>query len=434
MTNNGIAAALDRLTDNRMALWLVTVLGGIAIHLIVWQFSEPSDLFSDFYKANYPAAETLWQDGLSATWPLTEKGGFSNLPVVGWLYVPFIWVGEEWAGWVWCVIGMAALFGAYLLLARSTRLGTPHAALLAFLVLINGPIVNSLREGQSSHVILLFLVAGLVLWRRNHSYAAGLAFGFGALIKLPLLLLGVYFVLRQRWAIATGGATVIGVAAVLSLLLFGIDGNIGWFQEWVVPFLGGYIPAYNVQSVDGFLVRLSMGEEFLIHWDPPLVPTLFHRIARSCILLALFGGSFFLIWRANRRAPRATGEHGPSPRDMLELVLMISLALITSPISWTHYYVWLLIPWALYLGGNLPLRDDATTRFLMRTSIILVSLPVIIWSSMEPSWYAAILSRTLVSVWLIGGFLSFVAMVRGVWQVEAAPAPDKVATALRAAP
>src|SRR5262249_19035110 len=106
MTNTGIAAALDRLTDNRAALWPVSVLGGIAIHLIVWQFSEPSALFSDFYKANWPAAETLWEDGLSATWPLTEKGGFSNLPVVGWLYVPFMWVDEEWAGWVWCIIGM----------------------------------------------------------------------------------------------------------------------------------------------------------------------------------------------------------------------------------------------------------------------------------------------------------------------------------------
>ena len=433
MTNNGITAALDRLANNRMALWLVTVLVGIAIPLIVWQFSEPSDLFSDFYKANYPAAETLWENGLSATWPLTEKGGFSNLPVVGWLYVPFIWVGEEWAGWVWCVIGMVALFGAYLLLQRSTRLGAPHAALLAFLFLINGPIVNSLREGQSSHVILLFLVAGLVLWRRNHSCAAGLAFGFSALIKLPLLLLGFYFVLRQRWAIVAGGATVIGVAAVLSLLLFGIDGNIGWYQEWVVPYLNGYIPAYNVQSVDGFLVRLSQGEEFLIHWDPPFVPTVFHRVARFLMLAALYGGSFVLIWRAHRRAPVVMVEGGPGPRDLLELCLMINLALLSSPISWTHYYLWLLIPWALYLGGDLPLRDDVTTRFLMRGGIILVSLPVIVWSPMEPSWYAAILSRTLVSVWLIGGCLSFVALARGLWQVEAARAPADVSTAVRAA-
>jgi alpha-1,2-mannosyltransferase len=418
MMGNGIAAALDRLTDNRAALWLLAVLGGLAIHLIVWQFSEPSALFSDFYKANWPAAETLWEDGLSATWPLTEKGGFSNLPVVGWLYVPFMWVDEEWAGWVWCVLGMAGLVGAYVLLVRSLRLDAPRAALLAFLFLVSGPIVNSLREGQSSHVILLFLVTGLVLWRGKHDYAAGLAFGFCALIKLPLLLLGIYFVLRQRWAIVAGGATTIGVAGLSSLLLFGIDGNIAWYQDWVVPYLNGYIPAFNVQSVDGFLVRLSKGEEFLIHWDPPLVPTLFHRIARFAIFAALFGGSFLLIWRARQRAPVA-GERGPSPRDLLEFSLMINLALITSPISWTHYYLWMLIPWALYLGGELPLRDDVTTRLLMGAGIILVSLPVIVWSPMEPSWYAAILSRTLVSVWLIGGCLSFAALARGLWQAQA---------------
>jgi hypothetical protein len=67
MTNNGIAATLDRLTNNPAALWLVTVFLGITIHMIVWQFSEPSALFSDFYKANYAVAETLYEDGLNAT-------------------------------------------------------------------------------------------------------------------------------------------------------------------------------------------------------------------------------------------------------------------------------------------------------------------------------------------------------------------------------
>jgi alpha-1,2-mannosyltransferase len=434
MRSNAIAAALDRLTDNRAALWLVALLAGLAIHLIVWQFSEPSALFSDFYKANLPAAETLWDDGLSATWPLTEKGGFSNLPVIGWLYVPFMWADEEYAGWIWCVLGVAALLGAWALLVRTARLDAPRAALLAFLFLISGPIVNSLREGQSSHVILLFLVTGLVLWRGKRDYAAGLALGFCALIKLPLLLLGIYFVLRQRWAIVAGGATTVGVAALASLLLFGIGGNIGWYQEWVVPFLNAYIPAFNVQSVDGFLVRLSMGEEFLIHWDPPFVPTPFHRIARFATLAALFGGSFFLIWRAHRRAPMAAGEGGASPRDLLEFSLMINLALITSPISWTHYYLWLLIPWALYLGRELPLRDDATTRRLIGASIVMVSLPVIVWSPMEPSWYAAILSRTIVSVWLIGGCLSFAALARGLWQAEATAVPADASRVARAAP
>jgi alpha-1,2-mannosyltransferase len=429
MTNNGIATALDRLTNNPVTLWLVTVFLGITIHLIVWQFSEPSALFSDFYKANYAIAETLYDDGLNAHWPLTEKGGFSNLPVLGWLFVPFILVGEDWAGWVWSALGLAVLFAAWALLVRTVRLDAPRAALLLFLFLISGPAINSLREGQSSHFILLFLVIGLMLWCSNRNYAAGLAFGASALFKLPLLLLGIYFLARRRWTIVAGGATTIGIAALLSLLLFGIDDNISWYQEWVAPYLGSYIPAYNVQSVDGFLVRLSMGEEFLIHWDPPFVPTLFHRIARSCILLVLFGGSFFLIWRANRRAPVAADKGGPSPRDLLEFMLIINLALITSPISWTHYYVWLLILWALYLGDLLPLPDDATTRGLMGAGMILTSVPVIVWSPMEPSWYAAILSRTIVSVWLVGGCLSFAALARGLWRAGSVAPPQTVRAA-----
>jgi hypothetical protein len=128
----------------------------------------------------------------------------------------------------------------------------------------------------------------------------------------------------------------------------------------------------------------------------------------------------------------ATG--GASPRDLLEFSLMINLALITSPISWTHYYLWLLIPWALYLGGELPVLDDAATRVLMRAGIVMVSFPVIVWSPMEPSWYAAILSRTVVSVWLIGGCLSFAVLARGLWQAQAVAASTDVSKVARAAP
>jgi hypothetical protein len=330
-------------------------------------------------------------------------------------------LGDVGAAWTWWALGVAALFGAWASLVRLARLEAPLAALLLLVFMISGPVVNSLREGQSSHFILLFMVAALVLWRGKREYAAGLALGICALIKLPLLLFALYFVLCGRWRIVAGGATTIGVAAVLSLMLFGIDGNIGWFEEWVVPYLGGYIPAFNVQSIDGFLVRLVKGEEFLRHWDPPIEPTLIHKIVRYGAFAALFGGSFWLIWRARRRAPMVGAGDTPSPRDLLEFVLVLNLALITSPISWTHYYLWLFVPWALYLGGALPLPDDSTARALMRAGFVLVCVPVLVWSPMEPSWYAAILSRTVVSLWLAGGILMFAALARGLWQVGNVP-------------
>jgi hypothetical protein len=431
MVVTDMVAAREWLAGNRVLIWLVAGIGGLVIHVLLWQVSEPSALFSDFYKANWQAAETLWEYGLGAIWPLSEKGGFSNLPVIGWLYVPLVVFGEENAGWAFWVLGIAALSAAWALLTRLASLAAPLAAALMFLFFINGPVVNSLREGQTSHFILLLLVVALLLWQAKREYAAGVVLGFCAMIKLPLLLLGLYFLLKQRWRIVAGGAAAIGVIVMLSLALFGLSGNIGWYQEWVAPYLGHAIPAFNVQSIDGFLVRLEWGETYLRYWDPPIVPSLFHVIARSCAFAALFGGTFWLIRRADRIARPGASTGGPSPRDLLEFVLVLNLALITSPISWTHYYCMLLLPCALYLGGQLPLPDDATTRALMRIGCILVSVPIVMWAGEEMSLANAVLARTAVSVWLFGGLLMFAALARGLWRIQAgmtpSPAPLRMA-------
>src|SRR5262249_37359842 len=147
--------------------------------------------------------------GLDATVPLTERGGFSNLPILAWICVPLVPLGEEQAAWTFLGFGLAAMVGAWVALSRLARLDGPQAAGLLFLFLINGPMVNSLREGQSSHFVLLLMVAGLLQWRAKRPYVAGLAFGLCASFKLPLLLMGIYFVLRRHWRIAAGGATTI---------------------------------------------------------------------------------------------------------------------------------------------------------------------------------------------------------------------------------
>ena len=58
MTNNGIAAALDRLTDNRAALWLVTVLGGLAATRSFKWSDDQSSSFSYNRAINDVAGQT----------------------------------------------------------------------------------------------------------------------------------------------------------------------------------------------------------------------------------------------------------------------------------------------------------------------------------------------------------------------------------------
>ena len=411
------AACVARsLAGNRALVWLACVLGGAAIHLYLWQVTEPPDLFSDYYKAYYPAAELLWEQGLSVAWPLTEvtAGGFVNVPIIAWLFVPLIPLGEHESGWAYLGIGAAATLAAWVLLSRMARPQTRIAAPLLFLGLVNGPMVNSLREGNTTHIILLMLVLALLLWRAGWEYTMGLVLGTCAVIKLPLLLFGAYFFLRGRWRIVAGGSTAVATAALLSLTTYGLDANIAWYTDSVAPFLGGVIPAFNVQSIDGFLLRLWTGAAQLRDWEPmALEPA--HRLARLVVFALTYGTAIWLGWRANRSEPMPSATGRLSVRDVLEYALVINLAILTSPISWTHYYLLLLLPWGLYQGGVLPLPDDRTTRGLMWSSLLLTSLPVLD-PALPSGWIGELLARTLVSAWFFGGLLMLAALMRGMWR------------------
>ena len=78
----------------------------------------------------------------------------------------------------------------YALLLRLGDFNIATGAMLALSILASGPLVNSLREGNTTHFVLLLLVVALLLWRAGKEYAAGLVLGLCALFKLPLMLFG----------------------------------------------------------------------------------------------------------------------------------------------------------------------------------------------------------------------------------------------------
>jgi hypothetical protein len=383
---------------------------GIAAQFILWSISEPADLFSDFYKAYFPAAERLWTEGAVATWETTESAavGFVNLPILAWAFVPLALLGEPAAGWAFLAVGIAAIAITFVLLLRLGDFNDPIGAVLALSILANGPLVNSLREGNTTHLVLLLLVVALLLWRAGVEDAAGAVRGLCARIKLPQMLFGLYALLRGRWRMVAGGATAIGGAALLSLIVFGIEINIDWYRNCIEPFVGGVMPAFNVQSIDGFLLRLETGPAQLMDWTPRAA-SLWHRIVRTIVLSAVLVLAFVAMVRGSNRS---TAGKRLFDRNMLEFSIILVLAVVTSPVSWSHYYLLLLLPWALHLGGTLNLPDDVATHSLMAGGMALASLPVIILP-LDPGLIAEIASRTLVSAWLFGGLMMLAALIRG---------------------
>jgi hypothetical protein len=412
-----IGVAMQRPIGDRAPAWIGLLLAGAAIQAGLWLVSEPAWLFDDFFKAYYRTAEILWREGPHPTWQLDEgtEVGFVNIPIVAALFVPLVFLGETGAGWAFLALGIAATAGAWALLTRMAKPEAKIGPLLLFCFLVNGPLVYSLREGNTTHFILLFLVVALLLWNARWEYSAGLLLGLCAIIKLPLLLYGVYFLLRRRWRIVAGGASTIGLTVMLSLLVFGLELNIGWYRHCVEPFLGRVIPAFNVQSIDSFLLRLKTGGDYLLYWEP-IEPPIIHKVGRTFLFAAMLGGAFWLMRRAASRGPMPAQGGAVSSRDLLEYAFVLNLALVMSPISWTHYYLLLLLPWGLYLGGRLQLPDDATSRWLMLGGLLLASLPVVVFP-LGPGWVDDLVSRTAVSVWLFGGLCMLVAMARGLWRI-----------------
>jgi hypothetical protein len=396
-------------------VYLVFVLSGAAIHSALWQISEPAILFSDFFKAYYPAGEAVLADEVASLYREGAEVTFVNMPIMAFLFAPLGRLDDFDAGWIFLALGLTAALASWALLARIGRYRGSSAALLAFIFLINGPMVNSLREGNTTHFLLLLLALALLLWRAGWDYSAGLVLGFCALFKLPLLLFGGYFLLRRRWRILAGGATMAALIIGLSLWLFGLATHIAWYRVCVEPYMLGVIPAFNVQSIDAFLLRLSTGAALLQDWAPmPLPPV--YRVVRTILLLAIYGAAVALIWRAGRREPLPRVSGGLSTRDLTEFSLILTVALVSSPLAWTHYYLLLLLPWSLYQGGLLSLPDDTLSRSLMWSALALTSLPVLM-PDLSPGLAAELVARTIVSMWLFGGLLMLIALARGAWSM-----------------
>ncbi len=408
---------MQRQIDLRIAAWAGLILAGAVVHVVLWQISEPAGFFDDFHKAYYPTANLLWHEGPQPTWFNIEQSelGFVNIPVVAYLFVPLALLDENTAAWVFLGFGYAATAIAWVLLVRLARPESKMGPALLFFILVNGPLIYSLREGNITQFTLPLLVAALLLWNARFEFAAGLVLGACAVLKLPLLLFGVYFLLRRRWWVVAGGAFTIGLTVVLSIAIFGVEINVGWYQNCIAPFLGRVIPAFNVQSIDGFLMRLSTGAEYLRYWQPVL-PTVLHRAVRILLFAGVLFGTFWLLWRADDGEQPGDEIGALRARHFLEFVLILDLSLVMSPLSWTHYFLLLLLPWGLYLGGRLAMPQGASDRSLMWAGIMLSSLPVVTLP-LKSDWAGFLASRSVVSAWLFGGLCMLAAIVHAHWRL-----------------
>jgi alpha-1,2-mannosyltransferase len=237
---------------------------------------------------------------------------------------------------------------------KTSRLG--GTLLLSGLLLWTEPVQRALFLGQ----VELALVA-LVVWdlcQPDRRRWKGAATGIAAGIKLIPLLFIAYLLLTRRFRQAAVAAAAFAAAAVIGFIALP-NASVAWwldgdfFQAGRTGFVGGELN----QSLRGVMTRL-IGSV-----DATVVPWL---------LVAVVAGS------AGLAAAVVLDRHGHTFAGLMAVALT---ALLISPISWDHHWVW--------IAPGLALIVDAAVRAVRAARVAWYALAVatgVIFASWPDFW------------------------------------------------
>lgn len=285
----------------------------------------------------------------------------TNPPVLALLTAPLAWAAPEiaWLGWelvVVCSLVMSVALIAYELRQRLSRVSI---ALLFLMLIASAPAARLIEHSQVQSLILLAVVGGWFMARRNRWLAAALLWSFAASVKLyawPLLLV----LLKKDRRVFMSGAAFTSAFLALPALVYGADIYAG-FARHAMPLLqtAFYHLGHNM-SVGRTAAQLFSA----VGLSPEIWPTM-HFLASVALpsLLAILVVLLFVVRRLD---------------SLRELDCLVSVAcawaFLCSPTAWTNYAVALFFP-GIVLFAYSGSRKVAALLVLSWALLSLVPLP-----------------------------------------------------------
>jgi alpha-1,2-mannosyltransferase len=297
---------------------------------------------------------------------------FTYPPFAAVVFYPLHLVPFGMLAFAWQLGTVAALYGVVRISQRllpGNGAGDQRVAMLWTAVGIwIEPLRSTFNYGQ---VNVLLVLAVLYAVYSARWWLSGLLVGLAAGVKLTPAVSGLYFVGARRWGAAVFSAVVFFGTVAISALVVG-DQTRYYFTELLgdAQRVGPIGTSFN-QSWRGGISRI-------LGHDAGYGPLVLGGIAVTAVVA-------FLAWRAIGGA-----------EDRLGAIVVVQLfGLLSSPISWTHHWVWL-IPLMIWLLHG-PLRERLGARILGWGWLVLTLIGVpwllsfaqpTIWVISRP-WYLA---------------------------------------------
>lgn len=296
----------------------------------------------------------------------------------GWYYVypppfallmtPFAVIPLIWASMVWYILSVLFIAGSVRLsleMLGEAKLRPDDLLWLAFLpsALVLWLLISALQHGQTTPLVLWLVMVALAYGRSGRDALGGVALAAGILIKVFPALLLVYFVWRRRWRLVgtTVAALVVG-GLVLPSAIYGVRGNLAYWNEWLARVA---LPAVSSQSV---IEKNPLNTTLL-------GPGLLNNQSLSAVLWRIRGGEkgravALVILAVMASITALAGWRIRPGNELAVLSSFIAWMVLVPTISWSHYFMLLLLPLTVlvFLARH---EQDRMTRFLVSISIVI---------------------------------------------------------------
>jgi alpha-1,2-mannosyltransferase len=171
----------------------------------------------------------------------------------------------------------------------------------------------------------LFVFACLA-WALDKRIAAGILIGMICLFKPQLSIFVLWGLLRREWGFLLGLALTGAAGLVASVLLFGLQNNIGYLE--VLSYISRHGEAHlSNQSVNGLLHRLVGNDDGLIWRNDAFSP--YHPVVYAGTLVTSAAILLVGLWPRGR----LTGVNG-----LLQFELAALAFTMASPLAWEPHY------------------------------------------------------------------------------------------------
>lgn len=257
---------------------------------------------------------------------------FTYPPISAALFVPLAILTSSVAGIALTLISTVLLWWSVAIVLRRVLKGLTDADsrfvsyLILPMALSTEPVFQTLQFGQVN-IILMSLVL-MDTFTKKPWLPRGFWIGLAASIKLTPAVFGLYFLVKKDWK-GAGVAIASGVGfSALAFILSPSSSKIYWTETLNDPSRIGNLSYIANQSVRGTLSRM-------MHEQQDLVEKLWLVAVVLCLAAVAVA-----MWRV----VRAGNPYGA-------VMLNSLIALLCSPVSWSHHWVWL-IPIAIGLGAS----------------------------------------------------------------------------------